>query len=120
MKFLVDECLRTLVAELLRDAGHDAVRAGDVGLLGKPDVEVMALAVEQARVVISADTDFGGLLALGSYSMPSIILLRRKHDPHDQAATILSVLTDVSDDLDGGAVVVIVGDRVRVRSLPIE
>lgn len=42
------------------------------------------------------------------------------HDPHDQAATILSVLTDVSDDLDGGAVVVVVGDRVRVRSLPME
>jgi predicted nuclease of predicted toxin-antitoxin system len=41
-KFLVDECLRALVAELLRDAGHEAVRAGDVGLLGKPDVEVIA------------------------------------------------------------------------------
>jgi predicted LPLAT superfamily acyltransferase len=26
----------------------------------------------------------------------------------------------VSDDLDGGAVVVVVGDRVRVRSLPME
>jgi predicted nuclease of predicted toxin-antitoxin system len=110
---------RALVAELLRDAGHEAVRAGDVGLLGKPDVEVMALAVEQARVVVSADTDFGELLALGGYSMPSVILLRRNHDPHDQSATILSVMADVSDDLDGGAVVV-VADRVRVRSLPIE
>lgn len=65
MKFLLDECLRRLVAELLNEAGHDAVHVGDVGLLEKPDVEVMALAAVQARVVVSADTDFGELLALG-------------------------------------------------------
>lgn len=120
MKFLVDECLRALVAELLNEAGHDAVHVGDVGLLGKPDLEVMGFAATQVRVVVSADTDFGELLALGHVSTPSVILLRRNHDPRDQAMTILSVLDDVSDDLDRGAVVVIVGDRVRVRSLPIE
>ncbi len=33
MKFLIDECLRPLVAAGLRDVGHDAIHVGDVGLL---------------------------------------------------------------------------------------
>ena len=56
MKFLIDECLRPLVAAGLRDVGHDAIHVGDVGLLGATDEKIMALAVEQARIVVSADS----------------------------------------------------------------
>jgi predicted nuclease of predicted toxin-antitoxin system len=79
----------------------------------------MELAVEQGREVVSADTDFGELLAVGGASVPSVILLRRHHDPDDQIRAILGALPDVSDDLAAGAVVVIVRDRLRVRRLPI-
>lgn len=108
-----------MVAAGLAAAGHDAVHVGDVDLLGATDDEVMAFAVSEDRVVVSADTDFGELLAVGGASMPSVILLRRRHDPDDQVQAILSVLPDVSDDLDAGAVVVIVRDRLRIRRLPI-
>lgn len=119
MKFLIDECLRALVATGLAAAGHDAVHVGDVHLLGATDEEVMAFALVEDRVVVSADTDFGELLAVGGVSMPSVILLRRRHDPDDQTQAILRALPDVSDDLHAGAVVVIVRDRLRVRRLPI-
>jgi len=46
-------------------------------------------------------------------------MLRRNHDPADQVRTILDVLVDVADDLLAGAIVVIVGDRLRIRRLPI-
>ncbi len=58
-------------------------------MLGTTDEQVMALAVEQARIVVSADTDFGELLV------------------------------DVTEDLLAGAIVVIVEDRIRIRRLPI-
>jgi predicted nuclease of predicted toxin-antitoxin system len=119
VKFLIEECLRPVVAAGLAAAGHDAVHVGDVDLLGATDDEVMAFAVTEKRVVVSADTDFGELLAVGGASMPSVILLRRRHDPDDQAQAILGVLPDVSDDLIAGAVVVIVKDRLRVRRLSI-
>ena len=51
------------------------------------------------RVVVSADTDFDELLALGGASMPSVTLLRRRHDPDDQIQAILGVLPDASGDL---------------------
>ena len=38
MKFLVDECLMQEVAERLTAAGHDAVHARDLSLLGATDV----------------------------------------------------------------------------------
>lgn len=83
------------------------------------DLEVMASAVEGGRVVISADTDFGELLAKGGRTLPSAILLRRHHDPVGQAAAILASMTDIEESLISGAVVVITENRVRIRSLPI-
>jgi len=47
----------------LIDAGHDAVHAGDRGLLGAPDDAVIRAALAESRTVVSADTDFGELLA---------------------------------------------------------
>lgn len=120
MKFLVDECLRRDVAERLAAAGHDGVHVGDLGLLGATDLEVMTTAVDSGRVVVSADTDFGELLAKTGRTLPSIILLRRHHDPAGQAAAILTSIPDIEESLVSGAIVVITADRVRIRALPVE
>ena len=46
---------------------------GEVGLLGAKDEQVMSVAVEQARIVVSADTDFGELLARDRSGLPCVI-----------------------------------------------
>lgn len=120
MKFLVDECLTPEVAERLTAAGQDAAHVRDLGLLGANDIEVMAAAVTGERVLVSADTDFGELLAKGGHVLPSVILLRRHHDASRSATAILRAMPDVEDSLAAGAVVVITEDRVRIRALPIE
>jgi predicted nuclease of predicted toxin-antitoxin system len=81
VKFLVDECLTQDVPEHLTAAGHDAVHVRDLSLLGATDVVIMTAAVEGQRVVVSVDTDFGELLAKSGDPLPSVILLRRHHDP---------------------------------------
>jgi predicted nuclease of predicted toxin-antitoxin system len=121
VKLLIDESLSGRVARLLVDAGHDAVHVGNLGLLGRPDTDVMAAALESGRSVVSADTDFGELLAIGRHPGPSVVLLRRApHRPDDQVKLVLAVLDQVEADLDAGAVVVLGGGRARVRRLPIE
>ncbi len=72
------------------------------------------------RLLISADTDFGDLLAHSNDGGPSVILLRRQEGRRasEIAALILANLDVVAGDLDAGAFVVLDQDRVRVRSLP--
>lgn len=120
MNFLVDECLPTRLAWALSDAGHHARHLSDLGLLGATDDKVMAAAAQQDCVLISADTDFGELLAAGRLRGPSLLLLRGAvHPPAVRAQLILDNLPSFADDLKTGAIVVITDDRIRVRSLPV-
>ena len=120
MKLLVDECLHPTVATLLAGAGHDAVHVVDLGLRAALDETIMQAAVDAERVIISADTDFGELLAASGEALPSVVLLRRHgHEPAEQVAAILEAIEAVGDDLDAGAIVVVSDALLRVRPLPI-
>ncbi len=121
MRFLVDQNRSPRLAELLNDAGHDAVHTLDVGLEQADDDAVLALADAEHRVVVTGDTDFGALLAVARARSPSVILFRARHLPRasDQAQIILRYLDDLANDLSEGAVVVITDDRIRVRRLPL-
>jgi len=120
VRLLIDECLSARLCTLLADAGHDTIHVGELGLLGKPDTDVMAAARADNRVLVSADTDFGELLATSGASLPSVVLLRRPaKTPEEQAAVLTANLPPLESDLTTGAVAVILRDRIRIRSLPI-
>lgn len=121
MRLLLDENLSPLLAELLNAADHDALHVRDVGLLTASDRVILERARTERRTLISADTDFGQLLAASGASLPSVILLRREGEraASGQAALLLANFGQIAADLDAGAIVVMESTRVRVRRLPV-
>lgn len=83
--------------------------------------QVLGLARRHQRVLVSADTDFGTLLARTGAGEPSLILIRRStaRRAEQLAALLLANLDQVSDDLVTGAIVVVSDRDLRVRPLPI-
>jgi predicted nuclease of predicted toxin-antitoxin system len=121
VRFLIDENVSWRVAELLTKAGHDAVHVRDLDAGGAPDTDVMTLALRDDRIIISADTDFGALLAHTRATKPSVILVRALIDrrPPELAGIIVANLDTIRLHLDAGAIAAFTQDGIRVRPLPL-
>ena len=76
MKFLVDNALSPVLAALLQQAGHDAIHVRSVGLQHADDEVIFERAAAEHRIVVSADADFGTLLAVRSSHHPSVSQFR--------------------------------------------
>jgi predicted nuclease of predicted toxin-antitoxin system len=77
MRFLIDECLSPEVGEVLIEHGHDVVHVRDLGMQQATDREVLDRARDERRILVSADTDFGAVLAQLGAAQPSVVVFRR-------------------------------------------
>jgi predicted nuclease of predicted toxin-antitoxin system len=121
MKLLVDENLSARVAAMLRDGGHDAVHVTAVGLGSTDDEVILRAAAHDGSIVVTADADFGTLLALRGDRHPSVLMLRSSDHltPQQQAQLIIAALERIRTELDEGAVASVTPERIRLRLLPI-
>lgn len=121
MRFLVDENLPPRLARLLTASGHDAVHVRDLEAARAPDSAVMSRAASEDRVIVSADTDFGALLAQARATKPSVILVREIVGlrPAELAGVIVDQLDILEPHFRTGAIAAITATGIRVRPLPL-
>jgi hypothetical protein len=63
VRLLINANLSPKVTRALSKSGLDAVHVGDVGLLTAPDRSILDYAAANNLVIVSADSDFGEMLA---------------------------------------------------------
>jgi predicted nuclease of predicted toxin-antitoxin system len=84
------------------------------------DEAILARAVEEDRIVVSADSDFGTRLALQEAERPSFIPFRETNllVAQDYINMLLPALPALEAELTSGCVAVFRRNRLRVRRLP--
>ena len=74
------------------------------------------------RILTSADTDFGILLALRESRWPSVLLFRKGREKHPERQLLLlhASLPAIHEALKQGRIVIFARTQIRICSLPIE
>lgn len=78
MRFLADECCDAAVIRALRNAGHDVLAMSE-SQSATVDHDLMERALEQRRILLTEDKDFGWLVYAGHMESPGVILIRFPH-----------------------------------------
>lgn len=118
LRFLVDECLGRGFVERLREAGHDVAWVKEV-CANASDVEVLARAVAEGRVLLTDDYDFGELAFRRRVPAVGIVIVAGAEfaGPVDaRNALIVAAIDRLGAEL-RGFLTVIEPDRARQRRL---
>ena len=114
MKFLFDACAssHSMYFTLTR-LGHDVISAVEIDPRAA-DEELLALATEEQRILITEDKDFGELVFVRRLPHPCII--RFVDMPIiEKTAAMKELLQHHEDDMTAGAIIVVTRSRIRVR-----
>ena len=120
MRFLADMGVSLQVVDWLREQGHEALHLRDEGLQRLPDPQIFDKAIEEGRIVLAFDLDFGEIAALTRGHSASVILfrLRDTRTPH-VIERLAAALDTAREALERGCVLVVEEARLRVRELPV-
>jgi predicted nuclease of predicted toxin-antitoxin system len=120
LRFLIDNALPPQLADLLSEAGYDADHVRAYGMQAAKDEQIVARAVEEDGIVVSADSDFGVIIAAQEADRPSFILFREPDlmVARDYFDALLPALPVLASELASGCADVFRRGRLRVRRLP--
>lgn len=119
MQFIVDESTGAAVVEYLRDAGHD-VHAVVETMPQAGDLDILARAVGEGRILVTNDKDFGELVFHRGETHGGVLLLRLRDESADNRVRVVkTVLEQYADRLSGSFTVATEGYvRIRPASQP--
>ncbi len=115
MKFLLDACVASNVLhKTLTGLGHDVLSARD-GYAGVSDHALLDLAHREERVLLTEDKGFGELVF--SLRLPHPCIVRFDDlTAEEEAIAIRNLIEQHGDAMRQGAIIVVTGSRVRIRS----
>jgi predicted nuclease of predicted toxin-antitoxin system len=120
MKFLVDMNLSPRWVRFFSDAGFEAVHWSDVGPIDASDSELLQWAAERKYIVVTADLDFGAILAASAGIWPSVLQIRTDIlTPEAIGLMVRNAIGQARQGLLDGALVSVDIASSRLRLLPL-
>ena len=117
MRFLADENFPGAGVAALKAAGHDVLWVR-LTAPGAADTDVLAMAADQSRILLTFDKDFGELAARSELPAGCGVMLFRMPPPRSEpAGRRLALRIGARDDWAGQFSVIEPG-RIRMRHLP--
>jgi predicted nuclease of predicted toxin-antitoxin system len=113
MKVLLDSCVWGHARTALESAGHDVVCAAD-WRADPGDVEILARATAEGRILVTLDKDFGELAIVQGLAHAGIVRLADL-SAREQGPVCVRVLAQHGVELATGAIVTVSPGRVRIR-----
>ena len=99
-QFVVDVGVGKAVERFLSQKGYDIVCIRDIDLR-IPDEKILEIAVQQKRVVLTMDKDFGELVYNSGLPHKGVLLLRLEQENASAKVKVLSqILADYIQDLE--------------------
>jgi len=113
---LADENVHPDVVAFLQEMGLDIDSIAGQGKFGLSDTQVLQQATEAGRVVLTHDSDFGGLALMGAKFI-GIIYLRPGHIKADFTVKTLQAIRDHAPEVTSPFILVAerTGDTVKIR-----
>ena len=114
MNFIVDESTGAAVVTFLRATGHDVLAVAE-DMPQANDHEILARAVQDGRILVTNDKDFGELVFRSGQPHRGVLLLRpRDESSSSRVVVVQAVLNQWADQLlDHFVVATQAGVRIR-------
>ena len=93
LKFLADESCDFTVVRALKSAGHD-VSAISESLPSASDLQVLRFAVEEERILLTEDKDFGEWIFAQKETMTGVLLIRFPTKMRSKLGEAINILVD--------------------------
>ena len=113
MKLLLDTCIAKSAYESLQAAGYDVVWAGEWSI-DPGDEQILTIAYQQRRVVVTLDKDFGELAVLRKVPHAGIIRLVGL-STKDQGEITKLVAEKYAQELGEASIITAGKQKVRIR-----
>jgi predicted nuclease of predicted toxin-antitoxin system len=116
VRWLADECVAAYVVAKLRDDGHDVLYVAEVDPSAADDA-VVARAMQERRLLLTEDKDFGELVFRWRQAVPGIVLLRIVSERREQKWLRLTAAIERYGEAMLGRYTVVEEGRLRSRPL---
>ena len=112
MKFLADINIPQSVIIELKKLKHDVIDAKK-NLLYAPDTEIIKIAKQETRIILTRDKDFIALVQYPKYQVPTIVIRLKEQTPKHILERVVELLNNQSAKILANSLTVVKEEAAR-------